>query len=191
MELGQSYPVSLSPGFSFFQYNERWAVFLDADQDAAFSPQEQLFTAGPSNTTVTGTLTIPAAALPGVTRLRVMMKYNNAIASGCENADYGETEDYCVELLTPLAVDAPATSQARVFPSPADRELFIDLDGVVEGGTMFRVVDESGRVVMQHAVGSGRTAIPVSGLSGGIYFYRIGDGYPEIARGRFVVAHLR
>ncbi len=191
MELGQSYPVSLSPGFSFFQYNERWAVFLDADQDAEFSPQEQLFTAGPSNTTVTGTLTVPASALAGVTRLRVMMKYNTAIASGCENADFGETEDYCVELLTPLSVDAPAASPVRVFPSPADRVLFIDLDGEVDARSIVRVMDESGRLVLEHAVGSGRTAVPVAGLSAGIYLFRIGNGKAEIGRGRFVVAHLR
>ncbi len=191
MELGETYPVSLSPGFSFFQYNERWAVFLDADQDAEFSPQEQLFTAGPSNTTVTGTLTIPPAALPGVTRLRVMMKYNNAITSGCENAEYGETEDYCVELLTPLAVVAPEASPARVFPSPVDHVLFIDMDGAVDAGTVFHVTDESGRLVLQHTVGSGRTAIPVSDLSGGIYLYRISDGASDVARGRFVVARIR
>lgn len=190
MELGQTYPVSLSPGFSFFQYNERWAVFLDADQDGEFAAEEQLFTAGPSNTTVTGTLTIPATALPGVTRLRVMMKYDDPVLNGCENADFGETEDYCVELLTPLAVDAPSGPQVLAFPSPADRVLFIDLNGHATGRALVQVMDESGRVVLQRRMEAGRTTLPVSGLADGLYIYRLSDGEVELARGRFVVAHL-
>jgi serine protease len=190
IELGATVPVSLTPGFAFFQYNEAWAVFLDADQDGGFSAAEELFTAGPSNTTVTGELTIPATALPGVTRLRVMMKYNAAVQDPCESADYGETEDYCVELLTPLAVDALAGPLVVAFPSPADRVLFIDMNNTATGDATVQVLDESGRIVLQRRMNAGRVTVPVSDLANGIYIYRLSTGNEELARGRFVVSHL-
>jgi hypothetical protein len=190
MELGATYPVSLTPGFDFFSFNEAWAVYLDADQDATFAESELLFTAPPSNTTASGNLTIPATALPGVTRLRVMMKYNAAVASPCETADYGETEDYCVELLTPLTVDALARPHVIAFPSPTDRVLFIDLNGHTTGDADVQVMDESGRVVMQRRMNAGRVTLPVSELANGMYIYRLSTGTEELARGRFVVSHL-
>lgn len=190
MELGATYPVSLTPGFDFFSFNEAWAVYLDADQDATFAPNELLFSAAPSNTTVSGELTIPATALPGVTRLRVMMKYNSSVSSPCETADYGETEDYCVELLTPLTVDAIARPNVVAFPSPADRVLFIDLNGHDTGDAQVQVMDESGRVVLQRRMSGARVTLPVSDLANGIYIFRLSTDNEEIARGRFVVSHL-
>jgi hypothetical protein len=190
MEIGATYPVSLTPGFSFFQYNENWAVYLDADHDGSFAIDELIFTAGPSNTTVTGNVTIPTDALIGVTRLRVMMKYDDPVNDACESADFGETEDYCVELLTPLTVDALARPQVIAFPSPADRVLFIDLNGHTTGDADVQVMDESGRVVMQRRMNAGRVTVPVSELANGMYIYRLSTGTEELARGRFVVSHL-
>ncbi len=48
-----------------------------------------------------GFITVPSNVQIGTTRMRVIMKYNSAIANGCINSyGYGETEDYALEILS-------------------------------------------------------------------------------------------
>ncbi len=47
-----------------------------------------------------GFLSVPSTAAIGKTKMRVIMKYANAIASGCETGyGYGETEDYMIDII--------------------------------------------------------------------------------------------
>lgn len=49
----------------------------------------------------TGLVSVPSNAVIGKTKLRIIMKYNQAISSGCENGyGYGETEDYMLEIVS-------------------------------------------------------------------------------------------
>jgi hypothetical protein len=95
------YSISLSPGFSGFSLNERWGVWIDFNQDGVFNNStERVFSSAPSSTTVTGTVVIPGDALPGSTRMRVIMRFNTSPANGCDNGfNYGEVEDYCVNII--------------------------------------------------------------------------------------------
>ena len=51
------------------------------------------------NEAVEGVVDIPADALLGHTRMRVIMRYNEAPGSPCDGFDYGEVEDYCITLI--------------------------------------------------------------------------------------------
>lgn len=94
---GQSYPITLSPGFLSSPYMENWTVWVDLNRNGDFSDAgEQLYTAR-RNAPTTGTLTVPATARAGRTRLRVSMKYNRG-ATACETFSYGEVEDYTVDI---------------------------------------------------------------------------------------------
>ncbi|MBK9514821.1 MAG: S8 family serine peptidase [Flavobacteriales bacterium] len=191
LQIGSTYPITLTPEFAFFAYPEAWSVFVDLDQDGLFSTAEELFTAAPGSDPVTGDLTIPVDATPGVTRMRVMMKYQDPLVDACETYDYGETEDYCVELNAVLAVEEtrPAV-ELRAFPSPADRVLYLDLTGTATGRAGVTVLDESGRVVARKAMDNGRMTLTTADLADGLYIYHVTDGSQELAHGRFVVAHL-
>lgn len=95
---GSSYSVSISPGFSSSTYNEYYKIWIDFNQDLDFTDAgEEVFSAGPSTTTVTGTVTIPSGVLTGNTRMRVSMKYN-AFQTSCEIFAYGEVEDYTINI---------------------------------------------------------------------------------------------
>jgi bacillolysin len=100
LQAGQSYGVSLNPGFGSSSYNEYWKIWIDLNGDGDFSDANELvFDPGSmSNTTVTGTLTVPSVA-EITTRLRVSMKYNGA-PTECETFSYGEVEDYTVSIST-------------------------------------------------------------------------------------------
>lgn len=107
---GQSHPVALTAGYSWFTYDEHWKVWIDYNQDGVFTePGELAFSttqAAPPNgtfaATVNGTLNIPATALPGATRMRVAMK-RNAAPSPCETLPFGEVEDYTVVIAASAA----------------------------------------------------------------------------------------
>ena len=114
-ESGQSYNLTLTPGFSsgWFganSYPEYWRVWIDLNHDGDFTDANELVfdAGGTSETTVAGSFSIPANS-PGVeTRMRVAMKYNGA-PSSCETFGYGEVEDYDVTIgyVAPEPCNAP------------------------------------------------------------------------------------
>lgn len=114
LEQGGAYPMLLIPGFAGSDFQEYFKIWIDYGRDGIFDDAELVFDAGDSVTdTLVATLNIAADAPLGSTRLRVLMQYQqapNACVSGNDN--YGEVEDYCIEILpattcrTPLNVEA-------------------------------------------------------------------------------------
>lgn len=81
--------------------------------------------------------------------------------------------------------------RVNVFPAPADRDLFCDLTGPgAEGRAMIVVLDQAGRQVAVKALENGHATLTTASLADGFYAYRIVRGEVELARGRFLVAHL-
>ncbi len=119
LEKESAYSVSLSPGFSGSTYNEYWKIWIDYNQDGDFADAGELaYDAGSMSTsTVTGNLTVPSTALTGETRMRVSMKYN-AAQTVCETFQYGEVEDYTVNIIDAAA--PPVTYCASKGNSVAD-----------------------------------------------------------------------
>ncbi len=90
-----------TPAYSGNTFPEFFTVFIDLNQDGTFSADELLFTSPEAVTAAeTATIEVPATALNGVTRMRVRMLWNNAGTDPCfDGFHYGETEDYCVEIV--------------------------------------------------------------------------------------------
>ncbi|MCU0346397.1 MAG: SprB repeat-containing protein, partial [Saprospiraceae bacterium] len=107
---GQSQAITLTAGFSWFTYTEYWKVWIDYNHDGTFQePGEVAFAqavSAPPNGTisfdVTGSITIPATALTGPTRMRVSMKRGTAAPTPCETVANGEVEDYTVNIANNL-----------------------------------------------------------------------------------------
>ena len=194
LTIGQAHALSLTPGFGFFPFNETWRVFIDLDHDGEFATEEVVFaSASPSNATVSGQLTVPPTATPGLTRMRVVMKYSTPVSSACTGYDYGETEDYCVTLTEGNVglEESSLSPQVRAFPSPADRDLFIDVTGpYAQGPLLVEVLDAAGRRVAVKAMMNGRVTITTADLKDGLYIFRITKGEELVGQGRFAVEHL-
>ncbi|MFK7807264.1 MAG: HYR domain-containing protein [Saprospiraceae bacterium] len=102
--LGLSYDLKVTPEFSWTYYNEYVRVWVDFNQDFDFNDPGELLleealpvgtpnyppTASPLLNT---TITIPATALTGSTRMRIAMK-RDAFPDACEEFGTGEVEDY-------------------------------------------------------------------------------------------------
>ncbi len=96
---GTSSTITITPTWTGTVYSEGYAVFIDYNKDGDFTDNgETVWTNAASQTTpVSGSFTVPTSAITGTTRMRVVMQYN-AIPSACGSFNYGETEDYTVNI---------------------------------------------------------------------------------------------
>lgn len=191
LRIGDSYSIHLLPGYSWFAYQESFTVWIDLDRNGQFTPDELMYQ-GTTNSTsqpLDGTVVVPANATPGPARMRVLMKDSSPASTGCLMYDYGETEDYCVNLVDPTSgvaqVEHPGA--ALPYPQPADQVLHLSLP--LSGTMQARVVDMTGRTVADQAFSGGMLTLNTAPWGAGMYVYHIVREGNVVARGSFVVAH--
>lgn len=99
MRIGETYSISLTPGYASSTYTEYWMIWIDYNGDGDFDDAgENVFDQGGlSSTTVTGSIAVPQGLTASKVRMRVSMKYNGQ-QTVCETFGYGEVEDYTVNL---------------------------------------------------------------------------------------------
>ncbi len=191
LEVGVPYPVILTPGFNGGPYNENWSVWIDLDLDGQFEvPGERVFLAEESTAEVTGDLVVPDGAPLGPSRMRVIMKFNNPVADGCEDGyGYGETEDYCVTIIGASGLsDRARTNGLHLFPNPVGSELFVE--AVLNGGqATMEVLDNTGKLVLRQNAGQGRITLNTTSFANGLYLLRLVREGREVSREKFEVAH--
>ncbi|MCP2026290.1 Zn-dependent metalloprotease [Flavobacterium sp. HSC-32F16] len=185
---GSAYTISITPVWTSTSYNEGYAVFIDYNQDGDFSDSgETVWTKAASKTTpVTGTITIPATATLGATRLRVSMKYN-AIPTACEGFSYGQVEDYTinitasgtveVEQIAAGIVETTQTESFALYPNPVESELNISVSEA--NGYSYKIINTLGQQLVSGEVAG---AIDVSRLSTGIYIIELNNGDKKIVK---------
>lgn len=100
-----SYTLEVTPIWTGTVYSEGYAAWIDYNEDGDFTDAgEQIFSNAATQTTpVSGSFTIPSNVSVGSKRLRVSMKYNG-IPTSCETFQYGEVEDYTVNITQPTVI---------------------------------------------------------------------------------------
>ena len=188
LSAGNSYAVSLSPGFSGSTYNEYWKIWIDFNKDGDFTDANELvFDAGSlSNSTVTGSISIPNG-VSGTTRMRVSMKYNGE-QSSCESFQYGEVEDYTVVIgssnarmmanETSIIKEKVTFENVNIYPNPTRNRLNIELDNQFEGQTKVQIIDLKGIVVKSEMMEEGinTKSVELNELPTGVYYLLMSEG---------------
>lgn len=111
-----NYPFSVQVGTCGGNFGNVTKVYIDFNQNGSFSdPGETIYNptaAATGPNLVSGTVTIPATATLGLTRMRVVTVETSVITSvnPCGTYTWGETEDYFVEI-----VAAPTCPQPTAF----------------------------------------------------------------------------
>lgn len=187
---GQSYTVTLTPGFSGSSYTEYWKVWIDLNGDGDFTDSgEELFSKS-GTAAVTGTIAIPAN-LALNTRMRISMKYN-AAPTACEAFSYGEVEDYTVaitrgsndrlDFIEPIV--EPGT--LSIFPNPASINAKLQLSDDYRGNVQLMVIAMDGRKVYSQQDSKSDSMLelcmPVNQLAKGIYTVVIFEGGKSITK---------
>src|SRR5690606_402604 len=78
-------------------------------------------------------ITIPLTALDGLTGMRVIKKFNTA-APPCNDAGFGQAEDYLLNIITPACIAPSAISVTSMTPTSATVEFTVTGTAYVEYG---------------------------------------------------------
>jgi len=127
-----TYDFSLTPGYAGQNYQEVWGIWIDYNQDGDFLDADEEVYISPENTNEieTGSFEIPETAIPGVTRMRVIMAWNNAPSSCDVNSGFGEVEDYCITIVEgiPICDDPTNLAANNITTNSAD----LDWDDAID-----------------------------------------------------------
>jgi hypothetical protein len=127
--MGTAYPLSVTVGScGTFNYTSGLAIFMDLNHNGSFADAgEKVYSNGPTanincvpSTVVTGSITVPMTAMSGTTAMRVIDAegYSGDAITPCLSYGYGETEDYLVNLVAPVACSGtPSAGTANASPS--------------------------------------------------------------------------
>ena len=184
LDLNGNYATTLTPGFAFISYLERFKLWIDLNQDGLFGDDEILLESQTgSSDPLIGNITVPETADLGVTRLRVTMKYvgnNGSAPNACGTYSYGETEDYCVTIVLPSAVNKQSElSVFELFPNPTNGMLNLDFEPISNSTYStykVQILDLRGKHVFEKAVHIGENRLSPA-LSQGVYMLQLlGNG---------------
>ncbi len=121
LQKGDSYTISITPEWTGIVYPEGYAVWIDYNFDGDFEDSGELVFSQNSTTApiVSGSFTVPTGGFHGFTTMRVSMKYND-IPNPCETFQYGEVEDYTINILPECELPVARCQ---------DIDLFLDASG--------------------------------------------------------------
>jgi bacillolysin len=186
---GTAYTITITPSWTSTVYTEGYAVFIDYNQDGDFADSgETVWTKATSKTTpVTGTITIPATAALGTTRVRVSMKYNG-IPTSCEAFSYGQVEDYSINITASGAIaneeinagllETTETSSFALYPNPVEDELNVSF--LNSTGYTFRITNTLGQQISTGQLSG--NPINVSALNTGVYIIELNNGSKRVVK---------
>jgi hypothetical protein len=187
---GTSKTIKLSAGMSGGPFTEYWKVWVDwnHDYDFADAGEEEYSTSTSTTAIFSGTISAPITATPGMTRMRVSMKYGSA-PSSCEAFGYGEVEDYTINVKAALPEGLVAgDAEIIIAPNPAVNEFTLQWINISGEELTVGIFDLSGKLFQQNNYQSsdGQTTINISDLPSGIYFVKAISSSGEIFAEQFV-----
>jgi len=172
---GSAYTISITPVWTSTKYSEAYAVYIDYNGDGDFTDSGELAwtKAGSTTSPVTGSITIPATATVGSTRMRVMMKYSSIPTSSCEAFTYGQVEDYTLNIVSSGKGDLQNTkdliTDVKLYPNPVRDILYISNTTSED----YRIFDMGGKLIDSGKLQRG--SVNVSNLIKGAYMIQIGE----------------
>jgi len=106
MKIGTGYPMTVTNGNPYAE--DRCGIWIDWNQDKDFSDAGETITVNgsPGVGPYTATITPPAGAVLGSTRMRVKIEWNQ-VPQPCGTTGYGEVEDYTINVtpdVTPVTI---------------------------------------------------------------------------------------
>lgn len=132
------------------------SIWVDLNGNGLFEESERLFQATGTTRmapTLTGTITIPASAQPGLTRMRIRTGASNSgpVNDPCNQLPSGEVEDYALEIQEPTSASVSITLVLKAF-----------LEGPYQSGTgqMATTLNQRGLLPGQTPVSNAASATP-------------------------------
>jgi hypothetical protein len=112
MQLNATYSFTVTNGTPYS--SDQCAIWIDWNQSQVWDAAEKITPTNPTGVgPYVGTITVPATATLGATRMRVRICYTGTITP-CGAMSYGETEDYTINVIPPPPQGACCTGYTCV-----------------------------------------------------------------------------
>lgn len=175
---GSSYNITLKGNTDGATYTNRFAVFIDWNQDFDFADAGETYEITQTITGSTGTdaiqavqsLAVPADAMVGNTRMRVKKIYGTtSYLDPCTGASFGQAEDYTISVAT-LAVSDVAKNSLKVYPNPVVDMMNVESAAKVKSVSVY---DATGKLVSSNVMNAVKSQVNLSKLTAGAYVVTI------------------
>ena len=182
--VGNRYKITIKPKWFYGRYREGYAVYIDYNQDGDFTDVgEKVWSKSPTRAkSVSGNIIIPTAAQLGATRMRISMK-GGAIPTPCGTFEYGQVEDYTINITrnSVVTTDVPSSSRVaipnsqlnqpmiKIFPNPASS--YIEISGEATNG-IAEIYSATGRLVKRINLGEKGNWVDIADFQTGLYFLK-------------------
>jgi hypothetical protein len=171
---GDTYDVTMTTGYGN-QYVRAW---IDFNDDYIYTADElvvdnYIIGEGLGSGTHEGTtqFTIPSEATLGSHFIRFKSNWNAVVPDDpCEATNYGETEEYTVNIVESLGISDVDLLNLRIYPNPVDGNTVTILSSV-SGNKFVEVFDINGRKVISTTISN--DDLDVSNLVSGFYTTRV------------------
>lgn len=164
-------------------FTDNCEVYIDWNQDYTFDVSTERYFMGSITNASAGVLsqniTIPSEAVVGATRMRVNIEYNTN--PGPCNIDHvtewGETEDYSLNIINILGVENEAFENFSIFPNPNDGNFTISLKPKTNEPIEISLFDLLGREISTQIFNINSVTfyekLQFNNLSKGVYLLKI------------------
>lgn len=185
VEQGETYQITLK-GNTSGAYTNRFAVFIDWNQDGTFSADETYqVTEEITNSTglddiqATHDISVPTDAMLGETRMRVKKIFGTSnFLDPCAAASFGQVEDYTISINT-LGTNDLSLSKFSVYPNPTSKEL--NIKGTdVKNVKVYNVLGQQMKVLRSN------NSVNVESLAPGTYVLQVEDMSGKVNTTKFI-----
>ena len=171
---GDVYDMTFVTGYG----SQVFRVWIDYNDDSFFSLDELIvdnpvLADGQAAGSYNGTLpiTIPLSAPLGEHLMRVKSNWQSGVPDdACEETQYGETEDYTVNIVESLSIGEIEGSLINIFPNPSNGVFNINLNGEI---LLYEVANILGQVVADGKFENGDNMLDLSSNETGTYILKL------------------
>ena len=145
LSAGETVDFSIEQGNNF---QEAVRIWIDLNRDNDFNDSDEKVYERILNFTdsISGLISIPANASPGVTRMRVALQWST-YPTLCTQYQNGETEDYCLRILPNTAViNNDDSKNTFIYPNPTSD--YIQIDNIPNDYNEIKILDINGKLLL-------------------------------------------
>jgi len=185
---GSNYTFTVNTGQT---YEESVTAWIDFNNDGEFIPSEIVFRDSAIVYYHVGLISVAAIIVNTniPLRMRVGSDYaGNTPLNGCNNAIYGQYEDYTIYFGSGTGINENENrSPVVVSPNPFNSSAILKIDSEFKNAVL-KIYNRVGTLVMKSLINERYTMIKREGLPAGFYFYEIvGESHAQIGNGRFII----
>lgn len=171
---GSSYTLSVSTEY-IGPLVENVRVWIDYDKNGVFDDSEEIANTNGNGMGEQGVVhfdfTIPQSVEPSEYRMRIKLVHEgDSNISPCANEEFGETEDYTVEILENLNIEEYPFNRFAFYPNPTKELLNIKSNNIIQNIKLFDIL---GKEHLNRTANSTSYQINTSELQPGVYFMKV------------------